>query len=43
LKVTVIHGPNLDMLGRREPGVYGPLTLDQVNDMIRKRRSSVWT
>ena len=30
----VIHGPNLNLLGRREPEVYGHLTLDDVNDRI---------
>lgn len=34
-KVTVIHGPNLNLLGVREPGVYGLATLDKINALMQ--------
>jgi 3-dehydroquinate dehydratase-2 len=36
-KILVIHGPNLNMLGKREPDVYGTATLESVNKMLVQR------
>ncbi|HNZ98536.1 type II 3-dehydroquinate dehydratase [Ruminococcus sp.] len=36
-KILVIHGPNLNLLGEREPGVYGNLTIDDLNSNIIDR------
>jgi 3-dehydroquinate dehydratase-2 len=36
-KLLVIHGPNLDLLGRREPSIYGSATLADVDKAIAAR------
>ena len=34
-KILVIHGPNLNLLGTREPGIYGRFTLAKINQMLK--------
>jgi 3-dehydroquinate dehydratase-2 len=34
-KILVIHGPNLNLLGAREPSIYGHLTLAKINHMLK--------
>ena len=35
-KILVIHGPNLDLLGLREPDIYGKVTIDDIDKELQK-------
>lgn len=35
MKILVLHGPNLNLLGLREPGVYGSESLEEINEELQ--------
>ncbi len=43
MRIAVVHGPNLRLLGRREPDVYGTLTLDDVTERISEVATELGT
>jgi 3-dehydroquinate dehydratase-2 len=35
MKILVLHGPNLNLFGRREPHIYGTMTLGEINEKLQ--------
>ena len=41
LNILVLHGPNLNLLGQREPGVYGSATLNDINQLLEREAQAL--
>ena len=43
MNIAVVHGPNLRLLGKREPDVYGTVTLDDINGRVAELAAELGT
>ncbi|MFQ6537951.1 MULTISPECIES: type II 3-dehydroquinate dehydratase [Aphanothece] len=41
MQLLALHGPNLNLLGTREPGLYGSVTLEQINADLQQRAAAL--
>ena len=41
MQLLALHGPNLNLLGTREPGLYGSATLEQINAGLQERAAAL--
>ena len=41
MKILIIHGPNLNILGQRNKVIYGEKTLDEINELIKKHATEI--
>ena len=41
MRILTLHGPNLNLLGQREPEVYGRLTLEEIDNSMKELASSL--
>lgn len=37
MRILIIHGPNLNLLGKRDQSIYGSLTLEQINSSLKSK------
>jgi 3-dehydroquinate dehydratase-2 len=41
LKLLVLHGPNLNLLGKRQPEIYGRASLEEINHWLEERATAI--